>query len=449
MDLMIYNANIVTEKKTFLGFLGIKNGKFAMIGEGSPEMNAEEMIDAGGNYILPGAIDTHPHFFDPGADWREDFRHGTRAAASGGFTTILDMPNTTPPVKDRETFELKLRRAKENSLIDFAFWASAMPDNIHEFETLKKLGCIAFKAFTIDAGPDFKWSDEYDQLREMEKLAELGGIFGAHAENPNMVKRFSEDNNSREWSLEVHDAERPWQAELTAIHTLLLYAGCTGCKLHICHMSIPEGARLIAEAKKRGIDVTVETCSHYLTLNYEDNAEYGTFAKINPPLRSRKRMNCLWEYVLEGTIDYLGTDHAPYLEEEKIPQDRNPRNAMCGAPEIDIAIPLLLDEGVKKRHMTLRRFAAFTATNAAKRFGLYPRKGVIKVGADADFYIADLDTKWTFSRKNSFSKSKVCKFAHEGETLSSRIVSTYLRGNVIFKNGVIKKAPGYGRYIAV
>lgn len=449
MDLIIYNANIVTEEKTISGFIGIENGKFAVIGEGRPEMDAKEMEDAGGNYILPGAIDTHPHFFDPGAEWREDFRHGTRAAASGGFTTVLDMPNTTPPVKDRKTFELKMQRAKENSLIDFAFWGSAMPDNIHEFEVLKELGCIAFKAFTIDAGPDFMWSDEYDQFREMEKLAELGCIYGAHAENPGMVKRFSEKNISREWSLEVHDAERPWQAELTAIHTLLLYAGCTGCRLHICHMSIPEGARLIAEAKMKGIDVTAETCSHYLTLNYEDHAEYGTFARINPPLRSRERMNRLWEFVLDGTIDYLGTDHAPYLEEEKLSGDGNLRNAMCGAPEIDIAIPLLLDEGVKRRNMSLQRFAAFTAANAAKRFGLYPKKGAIMVGSDADFYIADLNAGWICSRKNTFSKSKVCKFAHEGKTLSSRIVSTYLRGNVIFENGRIKKEPGYGRYISV
>ena len=112
MDLIIYNANIVTEEKTISGFIGIENGKFAVIGEGRPEMDAKEMEDAGGNYILPGAIDTHPHFFDPGAEWREDFRHGTRAAASGGFTTVLDMPNTTPPVKDRKTFELQMQRAK-------------------------------------------------------------------------------------------------------------------------------------------------------------------------------------------------------------------------------------------------------------------------------------------------------------------------------------------------
>lgn len=449
MDLIIYNANIVTEERTIFGFLGVENGKFAVIGEGQPESIAEKMVDASGNYIFPGAIDTHPHFFDPGAEWREDFRHGTRAAASGGFTTILDMPNTLPPVKDRETFELKLQRAKTNSMIDFALWASAMPDNIQEFKTLKELGCIAFKAFTVDAGPDFKWSDEYDQYREMEKLADLGCIFGAHAENPVMVKRASEKNSSREWSLKIHDAERPWQAELTAIHTLLLYAEYTGCKLHICHMSIPEGARHIAEAKKRGIDVTAETCSHYLTLNYEDHAEYGTFARINPPLRSRERMNRLWEYVLDGTIDYLGTDHAPYLEVEKIPQDGNLRNAACGAPEIDVAIPLLLDEGVKKRNMPLQRFAAFTASNAAKRFGLYPQKGAVKIGADADFYIADLDSEWIFTRKNSFSKSKTCRFPHEGEKLSSRIISTYLRGSAIYENGKIKKEPGYGRHITV
>lgn len=358
------------------------------------------------------------------------------------------MPNTPEhPVLDLEAFALKQERAERKALIDYAFWGAATPKNIEQFVPLHKQGCVGFKAFTVYAGSNYPFSDEYSQLKEMEKVASFHGIFGAHAEDRTLVNGFSNEHKEEPWSLAVHDASRPWIAELTAINTLLLYAEKTGCKLHICHMSIPEGAERIAAARRMGVDVTVETCAHYLTLNYQDQAYLGTFAMINPPLRSRDRMERLWKYVLDGTIDYLGTDHAPYLLSDKLPPDGDLRKAACGAPEIDVAIPLILEEGVRNRKMPLQRFAAFTSTNAAKRFGLYPRKGILAVGADADFYLVDMDTNWTYSRKNSFSASKLDKFAHEGRTFHCRIVSTWVRGNAVYRDGVIKQKPGYGRMI--
>lgn len=447
LDLLVKNAKIVTEDKVISGGIGVKDGRITAIGQLGSGVEAKEVFDAEGRYLFPGAIDTHPHFFDPGAEWREDFWHGTCAAASGGFTTVLDMPNTSPPVKDKKTFLIKKERAEKKCLVDYAFWGAAMPGNIDELEQLKQMGCIAFKAFTIEAAPDFQWSDEYDQLKEMSKIAALDGIYGAHAENPVLIRHFTELYRRKEWTLEVHNASRPPEAELTALNTLLLYAKLTGCKLHICHLSIPEGACAIAKAKEEGVSVTAETCAHYLTLNYEDNAYLGTFGKINPPLRDRGRMEKMWQYVLDGTIDYLGTDHAPYLKQEKIPDDRDFRKAACGAPEIDIAIPLLLEEGIKKRDMSPMQFAAFTAGNAAKRFGLYPKKGTLSIGSDADFYIADLNCDWHYTRKKSFSKSKETGFAHEGERLSCRITATFLRGECIFADGKILRAPGFGRFL--
>lgn len=447
-ELLIQNARIVTETVDFLGWLAVRGEVIAALGPGlPPACAAATVVDAGDKWLLPGAIDTHPHFFDPGATWREDFLHGTRAAASGGFTTVLDMPNTSPPVRDEATFALKLARAQAASLVDFGLWGAALPDNQADLARLRELGCVAFKAFTLEAAPDYPWSDEYDQWQEMARLAQLGAVYGAHAEHSTLVRRFTQAHRAQPWSLAVHDASRPPQAELTAINTLLLYAEMTGCRLHICHMSLPEGARLIAQAKARGVDVTVETCAHYLTLNYEDDGALGAFGMINPPLRSRARMEQLWEFVLDGTIDYLGTDHAPYLKEEKLPPDGDARKAACGAPEIDVALPLLLEEGVKKRGMTLPRFAAFTAGNAARRFGLYPRKGALAPGADADFYLADPDSPWTFSRRNSFSKSKALGFAHEGRRMQCRIAATYLRGRPIYRDGEILEAPGYGRFL--
>ena len=259
-DLLIYNARIVTEDEVFLGYMCVSDGKIAVIGRGASDHEAVRSVDAKGMLLLPGAIDTHPHFFEPGAEEREDLEHGTRAAASGGFTTVLDMPNTPEhPVLDPAAFALKRDRAKQEALIDYAFWGAATPENIDQFEALRQLGCVGFKAFTVYAGPNYPFSDEYSQLREMEKIASFHGIFGAHAEDRTLVKGFSEAHREEPWSLAVHDASRPWIAELTAINTLLLYAEKTGCKLHICHMSIPEGAELIARARRNGVDVTVET----------------------------------------------------------------------------------------------------------------------------------------------------------------------------------------------
>lgn len=153
-DLIVQNARIVAQTGVFVGWLAVQDGRIAALGEGPAPGPAKTVLDGTGQVLLPGAIDTHPHFFDPGAEWREDLRCGTQAAASGGYTTILDMPNTSPPVKDEATWQLKAGRAQQNSLIDFALWGSAMPSNLDELGRLAELGCVGYKAFTLDAGPD-------------------------------------------------------------------------------------------------------------------------------------------------------------------------------------------------------------------------------------------------------------------------------------------------------
>lgn len=357
------------------------------------------------------------------------------------------MPNTIPPVRDEKTFQLKYEAASKNSLIDFALWGAAMPTNLEEIEHLHALGCIAFKAFTLDAGPDFDGSGDFAQIEAMRRIKAFDGIYGAHAENGDIVKNATALYRDKPWNLEVHDAARPWYAELSAIHSLLLYAKITQCRLHICHMSIPEGAQLVKMARAAGVDVTVETCPHYLLLNTENAGAAGTFAMINPPLRSRERMEKLWEYVLDGTIDYIGTDHAPYTLEDKLPQDGDLWKANPGAPSIDVAIPLLLEEAVLKRAMTLEKFAELTSKNAAKRFGLYPKKGHIAPGADADFILVDLNSPWTHTRAASFSKTKVTRFAYEGRRMQCAVKATYVRGHAVFKDGEIMQKPGYGRFL--
>lgn len=245
VDLLIKNAKIVTETAVVDGCLAIRGEKIAAISNNDETFAAANLVDAHGNYLFPGAIDTHSHFFEPGDNYREDFAHGTQAAASGGFTLVLDMPNTNPPVKNEETFFLKYHAAVENCLVDFGLWGSSMADNLKNIGKLHELGCIGFKAFTIDAGPHFDYSGDYAQMKGMETVKNIGGIFGAHAENRDIIRHATELWTGNPWTPAIHDAARPWYAELSAINSLLLYAKITGCRLHICHLSIPEGAELI------------------------------------------------------------------------------------------------------------------------------------------------------------------------------------------------------------
>lgn len=443
---IIKNGTLVLENGCERADLGIRGEKIAGILAPGNELEAEEMVDASGLTIFPGGIDTHTHFFEPGANYREDWLCGTRAAAAGGYTLVMEMPNSSPPVIDERTFGVKYGLAEGRSLVDFALWGGAIAGNQAELEKLSALGCIAFKGFTLEAGPEFLWLNHQQQVDAMREVRRLGKILGFHAEDDAIIRELKARFQSQPWDLRLHDEARPYYGELAAIQNAITFAEHTGCAIHICHLSIPEGAECIKRAKARGVDVTVESCAHYFLLNYEDQFASGTYGLIQPPLRSRERMERMWPYLMDGTIDYLGTDHAPYTKEDKEPEDGDGWQVMGGAPSIDIAYPLMVTECLK-RGMAPHRLAALCAGNGARRFGLYPEKGVLQVGADADLALMDLDYPWNYTRKNSFSKTKCTKFPYEGRALSCRVVSTFLRGREIYCDGEILAKSGYGKFV--
>lgn len=445
-DLVIVNGNLVLEDEVTKKNIGVIDGKIAAIFEGN-DFEADKTIDANDKYIMPGAIDTHTHFFEPGADYREDFMNGTKAAASGGFTTIMEMPNSNPAVVDKVTFLLKKGLAEKGSVIDYAIWAGATATNIDKLDELKELGCVAFKGFTLDAGPTFPYLDTELEMQAMKKIVNLDRVLGFHAEDPIIIKKLAEKYKDLDWNLEIHDKTRPYYAELSAINQIILFSKETGCPVHICHLSIPEGAELIAKAKKDGVNITVESCSHYFLLNIEDHYKYDTYALIQPPIRNKERMEAMWEYLFNGTIDYLATDHAPYLEEDKEPADGNKWGVIGGTPSIDVAFPIMFDEAVLKRGMSPVQFAKLSSTNAARRFGLYPQKGSIKLGSDADLAIINPNTSYEIDRAKSFSKSKNTKFPYQGRKVNCKVETTLVRGKVVFDNDNIVIENGYGRMV--
>ncbi len=449
-DLIISNGLTVMETETGYMDIGICGEKIAAILPGdsgrNPRELADRVMDASGCYVMPGGVDTHTHFFEPGADYREDFYYGTMAAASGGFTTVMEMPNSNPAVTDPHSFLLKKGLAEKKAVVDFALWAGAVAGNEKEREQLKALGCAAFKGFTLDAGPSFPWLDTEGQMEAMSQISGMNRVLGFHAEDPAVVQGLRRRYSSQPWSLELHEKARPYYGELAAIQQIILFAKETGCPVHICHLSIPEGAELIRQAKAEGVDITAESCSHYFLLNTENASQFGTYGLIQPPLRNRERMERLWEYLFDGTIDYLGTDHAPYTEQDKEPEGGSGWDAPGGAPSIDTALPLMFDEAVLKRGMSPVQFARLSATNGAKRFSLYPRKGSIHIGADADLILIDPSVTWEIDRKRSFSKTKNTRFPYQGRIVNCGVAATLVRGKVVYDHGKIVVQPGYGKF---
>lgn len=202
---------------------------------------------------------------------------------------------------------------------------------------------------------------------------------------------------------------------------------------------------MIEAARRDGVDVTVETCPHYLLFDVESVAGTGTYSLICPPIRAKERVEKLWKQIAEGKIDYMGTDHCPYTGVEKHPQ--NLWDAPGGSPSLDVAIPAILEEGIKRRGLTFPQMSAFLAGNAAKRFGIYPRKGVIRVGADADLMLVDMDCEWIYHRENSFAKEKDSGFPYENRKLTCRIDTTIVRGTIVYQNGRIHVSPGFGKIV--
>lgn len=448
-DTIIRSGMVVLEDRVERADIGIRDGKIAVIGD-CLKGEARTEIDAAGKHVFPGAIDTHSHVFDPGPfNFQEDWMCASSAAASGGFTCLIDMPNIEPEIVDEQVLEYKKQTAGQHSVVDFSFWGAGIVRAAQNIPALRKAGCAAFKAFTSEGSPTYASLSHQEQVDMMQTVKKAGGIMAFHAEDLSIVSTLTKRarDAGEAWNLKIHDAVRPYYAELAAIQNILLFARHTGCPVHICHLSIPEGAEMIRRAKAEGVDVTVESCAHYFLLNHEDAYDAGPFAKIMPPLRSRERSEKMWEYLADGTIDYMGTDHAPYTVEQKSPSDGDYWKVPGGAPSIGIAFPMMVDEAVNKRGIPAWRMARFTSGNAARRFGFYPQKGVIMVGADADLALADLNAEWVYAGLKSLSKIKSDRYAYEGRKIGCRIVSTLVRGELVWDGCRIVAEPGYGRFM--
>ena len=301
-DLLVRGASPLPE-------IGIADGAIA----GFTAASAREEIDATGLIVMPGVIDAHVHFNEPGRTEWEGWATGSRAAVAGGVTTVCDMPlNSHPPVVTADAFEAKRRAAEAQSICDFALWGGLCPGHVGDLDALAACGAIGFKAFMADSGIDDFPKVDLDTLREgMRRAAALGLPVAVHAEFDRRERRPAQSAARRGTSVADYLASRPVESECEAIRAALEIAEETGCALHVVHVSSGRGVALIAEARARGVDVTAETCPHYLVFTGDDMERLGAVAKCAPPFRDAAERAALIDHVRAGRVDTIGSDHSP------------------------------------------------------------------------------------------------------------------------------------------
>jgi allantoinase len=438
-DLLLRNGTVVQPEHLATAHdIAVTDGQIAAVGRDLAMTGVTE-IDADGLHLFPGGIDPHVHFNEPGrTDW-EGIATGSQALARGGFTTYVDMPlNSSPVTVDEDAFDLKLRAANVSSLVDFGLWGGLVPGKLHHVEGLVRRGVLGFKAFMCDSGiAAFPAADDLTLCEGMRRCAELGSLVLVHAENAALVTELGKRAvaagrvGPRDFA-----ASRPVIAELEAISRALFFAGETGCAVHIVHVSTGRGVQLVEQAREDGLDVSCETCAHYLLLTETDLDDLGAIAKCAPPLRSTSDRDALWELIGQGRLRIVASDHSPCPPELKRQDDFF--QVWGGISGCQTTLQLLLAHGHARRSLGLPTIAGLTAGNVADRIGL-ACKGGVEVGKDADLALIDLSHEWPLSADELAYRHAQSPFV--GQLVRGRVGRTLVRGRTVVADGEVVSRP--------
>ena len=437
-DIIVRGAWIVTPEGLRREDLAIADGRVAarlanLAGD------ASQVIDASGSYVFPGFIDAHVHFNEPGrADW-EGLGSGSAALAAGGGTCFFDMPlNSEPPVLDAVRFHEKEALAREKAHTDFALWGGLTPANLDRLAELRDAGAIGLKAFMSESGiASFERVDEPSLRAGMQAAAQLGLIVAVHAEDNGLAARQTAEKKTAARDARAYLASRPVEVELAAIREALSLAQETGCALHIVHVSSPEGLALIADAKKRGLNVSAETCPHYLLLNEDDVVRIGAPAKCAPPIRDEARRRALWEALRAGILDTIGSDHSPAPGTMKTGDDFFAIWGGIGGVQHGFA--LLFSETLDSAERDWPLLSALLSRNVARRFRLGRRKGSLDVGSDADLAIVTPSEPREIAASELLTRHPIS--AYVGRRSRVRVTHTLVRGRAVWSDGRLVDSP--------
>jgi len=444
VDLVINGGTIVSPDAEYRASIAIKNGLIHAIGAPEAMPPAKETLDALGLHILPGAIDVHVHFRDPGYPQKEDFASGTAAAAFGGVTTIFDMPNTLPTIGTPEALAAKHRIAAEKAYVDYGLYAVLGEDSIEHVSALIDGGIIGFKLYMGNTFGRIPSPSTGAMLEAFEVVAPTGKRISLHAEtNSIMERRESRLRAAGRTEPIAHLAARPAVVAVEAVARAAILAEWTGARIHVLHISSAAELRPLADAKARGVEITGETCPHYLLLSEADYEKFGGIIRVNPPVREAPNRQPLWDALMDGTIDMIATDHAPHAPDEKTRNDI--WTVDCGFPGVETQMPLMLTE-IGRGRATIQDYVRWSAESPAKIWGLYPRKGALTVGSDADVAIVDLSRTWTIDDALIQSRSKISPW--HGRQATALPIHTIVRGRFVMKDRILQEnARGTGRSV--
>lgn len=444
MDLLLKNARIVTETRVFDGSVGVSEGRIAFVGSGREHPGAARVIDLNGRHLLPGCIDVHVHFREPGMTRKEDFGTGTAAAAAGGVTCAFDMPNTLPPTDTARRLRDKQAMAEEKALVDFGLYGLLGEHNLDELRPMAEAGMIGTKLFLGNTTGDNPCPSDGAVLEGFEILAGLGLRCSIHAENsPILFWRQNRMKAAGRTDPLAHLAARTDVVAVEALNRAATLADWTGARIHIVHESCAASIPFIRFWKARGCDITVETLPQYLYLDAERfAAPGGHLMRMNPPIRQKSHQEPLWQALVDGTIDFVATDHAPHAAEEK--EGATIWDMACGFPGVQTSLSLML-QAVHGGRMTLPQIARVMAGAPARAFGLADRKGAIAPGLDADLVVVDMAREETLGADRLLSRGKVS--VYEGWRVTGSPVMTFVRGNLVAEDGAIVDDTPRGRMV--
>ena len=442
VDTVVKGGRLVSPQGIIEAGIAIEDGKIVAIAKDTNLPRANTVIDVNGNFIIPGVVDDHVHAFQ-----HEDFLSCSKAAAAGGVTTIMDHPIMPPTTTTTHALKEKKRLCKEQSLVDFALYGGALSTNLDDMPKLVEAGVVGFKTGLCDIVKSiFPRLNDAEILEVFKRVREIGSGVGVHAENDEIITYLTEKlQKSGRVDPLAHGESRPVIAELEATSRAILLAAEAGNRLHIFHMSIASGADLVQRAKAGGQAVTAETCPHYLVLNEDHVKELKAYGKMNPPIRSKEEVEKLWKALREGKIDNIASDHAPWPKEEKDKGDENIWNAPGGFPGIQSMLTLMLNEGVNKGRITLESLVALVCENPARIWKIYPQKGAIQLGSDADLTIVDLKREGVLRADKEYTR--VGWTTYEGWRVKGFPVLTIVRGNVVAEDDAAVGKPGLGEFV--
>jgi allantoinase len=424
--------------------IAIIGGRVAAIGAPGTLPPGQVTIDATGLVILPGVIDVHVHFREPGLTHKEDWSTGSHAAALGGVKTVFEMPNTNPPVDTVAHFDVKNAAAAAKSVVDYGIYGLLGEHNLDQLEPLAKAGVCGYKLFLGNTTGDLPCPNDGAVLEGFEILARLGLRCSIHAENSPIL--FWRQNRMKAAGRDdplAHLAARTDVVAIEALTRSAVLAEWTGARIHIVHESCAGSLPFIRFFKDRGVDMTVETLPQYLYLSAEEMLSAGgTILRMNPPIRQKAQQEPLWAGLADGTIDMVATDHAPHTVAEKTADSI--WDIACGFPGVQTSLPLML-HAVAEGRMTLESLVRVMSAAPARAFGLFGRKGVIRVGADADLVLVDPVAPHTIRTVDLASRGKVTPY--DDWTVTGKVMRTMVRGETVAVDGVVTGTPGWGRLV--